>query len=144
MRAVSEGPSFGDPIFPGRRSAVSPSSPPKLPRLKESQQSTRACQDNQIHRDRVSEDPCWQKGRRVRRPHESLDARVAAVSSSLYVCCMTREGWIRNELNWTRTGLDGGQNSEGYGGGVGEGDYFSLDSIKPCGACRWTPSSTGS
>ena len=84
------------------------------------------------------------KRRRVRRPHESLDARVAAVSSSLYVCCMTREGWIRTELNWTRTGLDGGQNSEGYGGGVGEGDYFSLDSIKPCGACRWTPSSTGS
>ena len=84
------------------------------------------------------------KRRRVRRPHESLDARVAAVSSSLYVCCMTREGWIRTELNWTRTGLDGGQSSEGFGGGVGEGDYFSFDSIKPCGACRWTPSSTGS
>ena len=140
---MSEGPSFGDPIFPGRRSVASPSSPPKLPRLKESQQSTRACRKIKFTVIE-SQKTLAGKRRRVRRPHESLDARVAAVSSSLYVCCMTREGWIRTELSWTRTGLDGGQNSEGFGGGVGEGDYFSLDSIKPCGACRWTPSSTGS
>ena len=86
MRAVSEGPSFGDPIFPGRRLAASPSSPPKLPRLKESQQSTRACR--KIHRDRVSEDLRWQKGGACGVPRERLDARVAAVSVTLYVCCM--------------------------------------------------------
>ena len=142
-RAASAGPSLSDPAFPGRRVAQSLSSPPKLQRLKESQQSTRACQKNKFTVIE-SQKTLAGKRRRVRRPHESLDARVAAVSSSLYVCCMTREGWIRTELSWTRTGLDGGQSSEGFGGGVGEGDYFSLDSIKPCGACRWTPSSTGS
>ena len=58
---------------------------------KRQRQSTRACR--KIHRDRVSEDPRWQKGGACGVPRERLDARVAVVSVSLCMCA----AWTRED-----------------------------------------------
>ena len=110
-RAASAGPSLGDPAFPGRRAAQSLSSPPKLPRQKGRSRARAPAEKFTVI---VSQKTLAGK-REARATSPGRDSMHAWPLSQFHSVCVlhgrVKMDWT--ELDWTRTGRGGGQNSEG-------------------------------